>query len=470
MKFHEILNEIIDAHSVRSVDICEKLSLKKAYISRIRSGSLVPPDFDIIGKIAGMLNVSADEYSRLAYAYQEEKTDKKYSEELSAFNQLYAFDPSARLDLPANDDKLPKLRNGQAVSGIEDIKYAIRRIISDADGNVQFFCCPDSIEFTDFIAACIRSVVLSFEWLIPFEKTTKSSDINMKIFVDLLPIIFTENAVLKAAHTDIHGLLDLTPYPYYIANDHELLIFGQSTDYGLYINSQETVCLYRERFSRSFSASKQFAVMKNNIIDFLSSYNSVMDFNNNSAGSEMYIIENNPCILFDVDLHDVLEYIADLEDAQALAMSYMEFLQSGLNNIDVTYSLFSEKGLDEIINADEYYELTAYLTKSLSKSFRRNSLKKVIEYSSTENSFMPLVIRLPIFDKTSVRAINIWSDGKMIIYYNNGTGFDILMLNEKSIVSSFIDYYKTLMKCGLIKSKDESIKDIKTALENAVES
>ena len=51
MKFNEVLNEIIDIHSVRSVDICEKLGLKKAYLSRIRSGSLVPPDFEIIDKI-----------------------------------------------------------------------------------------------------------------------------------------------------------------------------------------------------------------------------------------------------------------------------------------------------------------------------------------------------------------------------------------------------------------------------------
>lgn len=41
---------------------------------------------------------------------------------------------------------------------------------------------------------------------------------------------------------------------------------------------------------------------------------------------------------------------------------------------------------------------------------------------------------------------------------------------KKSIVSSFIDYYKTLMKCGLVKSKDETINDIKAALEKAVES
>ena len=289
----------------------------------------------------------------------------------------------------------------------------------------------------------------------------------MKVFVDMLPAVFTENAVIKAVHTDIGKWLDLSVYPFYIADSSELISFGSSSDPGLYINSPETVSLYQDRFSRSFSASELFIVMKNNITDFLSSYNSIMDFDNNSAGSEMYIIEKNPCILFDVDLHDIFEYVADLDGAYSIAMSYMKFLQKGFNNIEVTYNLFSADGLDEMINAEEYYELTSYLTKPLPKNFRIRSLNKVAEYSSCEKIFMPLVMRLPIFDKTSVRAINIWSDGKMLIYYNNGSGFNILMLNEKSIVSSFIDYYKTLMKCGLVKSKDETINDIKAALEKS---
>ena len=96
-------------------------------------------------------------------------------------------------------------------------------------------------------------------------------------------------------------------------------------------------------------------------------------------------IIKNPCILFDVDLHDILEYVADFDSAYSIAMSYMEFLQKGFNNIDITYSLFSAEGLDEMINAEEYYELTSYLTKPLPKSFRIRSLNKVAEYSSCEN-------------------------------------------------------------------------------------
>lgn len=414
-----------------------------------------------------MLNVSADEYSSLAYAYQREKADRKHSEAFTAFNKLYGYDPSVNVELSPYDDKTLTLTNGKTVSGSNDIKRAIYRIISAAEGKVRIFFRPESSEITEFIAACIRSAGVSSEWLIPLENTEKSSDLNMKIFVDMLPAVFTENAVIKGVHTDIGKWLDLSVYPFYIAGSSELISFGSSSDPGLYINSPETVSLYQDRFSRSFSASELFIVMKNNITDFLSSYNSIMDFDNNSAGSEMYIIEKNPCILFDVDLHDIFEYVADLDGAYSIAMSYMKFLQKGFNNIEVTYNLFSADGLDEMINAEEYYELTAYLTKPLPKNFRIRSLNKVAEYSSCEKNFMPLEIRLPIFDKTSVRAINIWSDGKMLIYYNNGSGFNILMLNEKSIVSSFIDYYKTLMKCGLVKSKDETINDIKAALEKS---
>ena len=77
-----------------------------------------------------MLNVSSDEYSSLAYAYQREKADRKHSVAFTAFNKLYGYDPSVNVELSPYDDKTLTLTNGKGVSGSNDIKRAIYRIIS----------------------------------------------------------------------------------------------------------------------------------------------------------------------------------------------------------------------------------------------------------------------------------------------------------------------------------------------------
>ena len=465
MKFNEVLDTIISSHSVRSIDICNELGIKKSYLSRIRSGSLIPPDFGLIDDIAKMLDVSPEEYRRLAYTYQEIKADKKYQTAYKAFNKLYGFDPKC-IHYTVDVKKKLSLTNGQGIYSSNEVRDAILDIIGSGS-KLCFFYSPKGSELTEHIAAKITASAVEVEWLILLEKTNGISNTNIEILSDSLPLIFAGGVHIKSVYFDIKEVLELFNFPFYIASEDELLMFNVKADSAIYFNSSETVNKFRERFSSRFSDAVSFISAEKDISGFFTHYEDTMHFSQTAKGTEFYIIEKNPCILFEVNTSDVTEYIRDIEDAREIALKYMVFLQKSSNNVDITYNLFSSEGLGEIVNNNIYYEISPKLTKPIPKEFRCGALSKLVDFANFEEKFQPLIIRLPIFDKTYVSTVNLWSDGKMIVFYSTDTSTEILMVNEKSIVTAFIDYYRTLIKSGLIKSKAETLIDIRKALDDS---
>ncbi len=73
MDFHEILNSMIEAHHVRSSDICTATGLNRAYVSKIRNGGFVPSDYQTILDISDALNLTEKERCQLSEGYQSAK-------------------------------------------------------------------------------------------------------------------------------------------------------------------------------------------------------------------------------------------------------------------------------------------------------------------------------------------------------------------------------------------------------------
>ena len=241
---------------------------------------------------------------------------------------------------------------------------------------------------------------------------------------------------------------DTAVFPYYALHEKALFMFNREMDAGLYITEAEAIRLYRDKFMQSYAKAALFTDMHTDLMAFLNDNDISSFLCNNDQGCEFYVIENNPCILVNVN-SDVQSYIADLPGAHEMAMQYCTFLQMIFDNVSLSHSLFSQEGLEEMIHAKEYYEFDRHLSKSIPLEFRRKALCSVIEYSSGESNYAPMLIKLPIFDETNVRVINLWSDGKMIVLYSLEDSFGVLLLNDIGIVTELIGYYKTLMPSWL---------------------
>ncbi len=461
MKFHEVLSEIIDVHSVRSVDICEKLGLKKAYLSRIRSGSLVPPNFDVIDKIAGMLNVSADEYSRLAYAYQEEKTVKKYSESSKAFTTLYC------ISMPTPCDSIDRLQlsNGQFFCDEEAVKKALIKVAASAERTLKLYYRPEHDKIIDVFGGLVLNVKDGFEWLIPLEKTSESSELNMDSFINAIIVILSKKAEIKGQYIHIEEYPEYSVFPYYIANEKEILLFSRNCQNALYLNSAESVRLHCKSFDSIFNNSIPFMKLYDDISTFLVDFDSIMHFKNSNSKPDIYIIEKYPCIVFDLKYTELESHAAKSNDSIDLAKMYEGFMQKCSVDIGKIYNIFSDSGLNNFLTAEEYYEFKYGLSKSLSKELRFNALKNLLDNSSFSDNYNPMIIRLPIVNSTNVHTINIWSDGKMLIMFDLNGKYYIALLNENSIVKAFLDYLRMLIKCGLIRSKEETLEIMSKSLD-----
>ena len=85
VQFSELLDQILLAHNVRSSEICNALGLKKAYFSRIRNGTLIPPSFDLVDEIRNVVGMTDEEYKKLTFAYQAENADGRYQSATKRF-------------------------------------------------------------------------------------------------------------------------------------------------------------------------------------------------------------------------------------------------------------------------------------------------------------------------------------------------------------------------------------------------
>ncbi len=460
MLFHELLDALLKAHQVKSSDICNTLSLKKAFFSRIRNGSLIPANFDLIDEIAGYIGMTPEEYRDLAYAYQEIKAEGRYKTACNAFRRLYDFHPKP---ITLEDEQnVPPFLNGQPLKNSSDVLDAVTQLIKSGDINAWY--CPEQSNFTENLSLLLRKNHRQIQWLIPLDDT--SSEKNMALFANALPLLCCGKET-HCVRTEIEPLLSTAVFPYYFLSEDALILVGRKLDTGLYINSPETLTLYRERFTKSQAAAQQFADVRTDLMEFFRSNGAKMVLANTEEDTEFYVIERNPCILFSVKYSDISHYIADIPGAQELAKQYFTFLQDIFDNVKQSYTLFSSEGLQEIIHAEDYYELSEYLTKSVPVEFRRTALRAVASYSSGESNYTPMLIRLPLFDQTCVRALNLWSDGRMIVLFTFSDGFYVLSLHDKSITSEMIGYYKTLIKCGLIQTKGETLEIMLEELDKA---
>lgn len=455
MEFYELLNEFMDRHSVRAVDLCTKLDLKKAYFSRIRNGTLLPSDYQLVYDLAKLMQLTAEESKALTLAYQASKTNTKCGLAYKAFNKLYEIEmpvERGRSDVCHNTS----LSNGRLLSGSDEVINAAVGVMLSAKEKICLFLKPEHDELMNALSETALNTA-ALKWLMPMEQGTKSSEHNMDSFVNAIPVLLSGRTDLRGHYVHLEEYFSSLAFPYYIVNESELLLFSRDLNNGLYLNEADTVGYYIRAFDENFENGIQFMKLYNELDTFFAEYDSIMDFRSNSSQIDIYVVEKNPCISQEVGTDDIQAHIAEEHRSQQTANAYIQLLRRGYSDITTIYSIFTEDGLQEYLDSEEYYEIGSHLSEPLTKDFRLDALNKMMSYSAVSDNYVPMIVRLPIFDKTNLDLINMWSDGKMIGLFNFKDSFSILLLNEASIVSSFLDYYRMLIKCGLVRTKEDTL-------------
>lgn len=464
MEFHELLNDLIEKHNIRSADICSKAGLNRAYVSKVRNGGFVPSEYQTVLDMANVIGLNSTESIRLFRSYQEAKAPEHQKNALKCFNAFYQLRPPSSEAL--HYDKSITLKNGIVISGKENVLKAVMSLSESAKQSLMLYVTP----YQNPLKKVCETVCLTtdknipIKWLTLLDTTERGHDLNLVTFINMLSIYIVHDAQIRSVKGDIDFLNHSTAFPFFMVSEQGVLLLNADADSAMYLDSQEAVSLY----------SGQFAQNAERAVPFLQRYNDAETFLKDTSGfsslpaesendSEMYVIKRTPCLVMESSTVDIYNYIADIENADKIAESYIQFLGATSEKLKKIINCFPEDGLDSYLYGEEFYEISRHLTKTIPIELRRKLLQNFVEISKTD-AVVPYMLRLQGFQESSLYMVNIWKDGRMLLMYDFDDKYYIFTAFDKDIADSVIDYIQAMKKCGILRSKEESVQIIRNML------
>ena len=253
--------------------------------------------------------------------------------------------------------------------------------------------------------------------------------------------------------TDI--MLGSTIFPFFLISDGRLAVFDTDLENAVYFNSADIVSYYMHRFYDMLSRSDYLGDSFDSGFDAMQFLSSCFSgFGNKKY--DYYILANVPCIVNDVSHNTILKYANETDGKEGLGAKFGEIINAISNISETTTDIFSYYGMVDYLDLDEWYEYGKHLSKSIDKQLRRDMLDHLLYFSEDERSLNSLMLRLPGFNTNSLVGINFWTNGLIVILYDFPEKPVVIVLNDKSMVASYISYINEMKKCELISTKERS--------------
>ena len=77
-QFSETLTRLMRQKHLKSVELCEILSIRKSRFSKIKNGGILPTDFSLVEKLAKAMHLNPQEEKELYLSYQMSKFGHTY--------------------------------------------------------------------------------------------------------------------------------------------------------------------------------------------------------------------------------------------------------------------------------------------------------------------------------------------------------------------------------------------------------
>ncbi len=364
--------------------------------------------------------------------------------------------------MPAFSDKQKAdLTNGQLIAGKENVFDCIRNIALSADHSVMMYITPFNDvwkQLCDIVCLSVKKDI-QIQWLTITDDSVNGRQNNLSVFTNLLSSLFVCNAHVGKIKGDLHFLIQNTAFPFYIIADKDIILLSEGAEAALYFNANETVSLYTEKFSRTAKECLPFVQGYSNVNLFFGNINNMVL---PDANDDLYIIKKYPCILFEANMHYIYDYIADIENSKELAEAYVKFLGS-FTSINSICNVFPENMLDSYLHDERFYECSEHFSKPIPVELRRTMLQKMIDSTDTDYA-LPYMLRLPGLQNSSLYLVNVFSGGQIILFYSFEDSYHIFTVFDKDIADSIISYIHSMMKCGILRSKDSSVDIIRQKL------
>lgn len=463
MEFYKVLNDILDKYGLKAADLHKRTSLKRPYISKMLNGDLVPSSYDAVDAIIQAFDLELEDRIALTDSYLMTRTTGDSNIMDAAFRKMYTLKYPESADAKDLCSGTPE--NGKIISGGELIS-AIRELVKNSKGSVDLFFVPLTSEPADRLCrafgAMSESTVLN--WFLPFYPDKREAVQNFSIFVNCLPVMALKSCSLKKIGCDIRTMIKNSVFPFWIMNGKQLVLFDKEMQNGQFFDDESIIALYAEKLGSVCSKALQpFIISLEKAEDILICLGSWFRQSITEC-YDYYSFSKVPCIVFDIDKQDVENYTVEETDDHEIAGMYVDFLRSTLMSSSRFIDIFSQDGLREYLDKEEWYEAGKHYSKSFPKKLRRLGVKSMVENCSNVNGSEILGLRIPGFDKTSYIGLNILSTGQLILLYDFDKKSAVIMANDRTLTDSLIAYINELRKYKLIGSSEESLECVKAEL------
>ncbi len=452
--FGELLTGLMEKYGVRAVEICSKTGIKKSYFSKLKNGSLLPSDCKMIREIADVLGADKDEVQTLCDILCRHRLTDSHKSIIGSLKSVYSLKEPEICEFSAK-----AFCSGQLIEGIDDVCSAVRTVISDSVTHINMLLFADNPKLYKAVEQALSGKGEGFDcrWLLYLEENNELSQYNVSVFSELIPIMMSKCVEVHYKTADTAPLRENVLFPYAFAGDNGLLLVNGDCTGAVYLDDAETVKRYSDEIYGQYSNCGELCRMFDDITGFIRDNGKILTDNDESESTEVYILKRLPCIMMEVNEDVVTDHFRDEGIKADFVKLFMEFLyRQNIHGISRQNFIFAPQGINELLEADVYYEYNESIDYPVSKELRRKFFGKFIDIARMSEAIQANAFD-EFFPAESRHCMNIWTNGKLLIFMNFGPRYRIFVLNEKSVTAPILNTFKELKAMRYILPKKRTL-------------
>lgn len=259
-QFSETLTRLMRQKHLKSVELCEILSIRKSRFSKIKNGGILPTDFSLVEQLAKAMHLNPQEEKELYLSYQMSKFGHTYEQIEASMKRLYEvecpqyYQKEECLDTPVSAE------NGHLYTNKMAVLAAVQRLCLNT-ASVRIAIQPEDQDLLEILGRCVASCgdTVPMQWLFWLEPSDGGiSAANLDVFSKALPVICAGRMEIRCTYGALPELLEQHLFPYFIVTERGALTISRDCTKAMWFCQPATVSLYEKQYAFLFDRSNSF--------------------------------------------------------------------------------------------------------------------------------------------------------------------------------------------------------------------
>ena len=463
--FGEELSSLMAKKTISAENLCQMAELNPAYLEKLKCGKLLPSNYGVVKKISEVLGLVPEEEYQLWNSYKVSKLGEKHMCTEEALKALFAL-PAARPQRVPGEINAVSLQNGVPICGRERVYQAIRQLLRESTDSADLLLHVERQEFCRILGEEIWEKGADYRCrLLLYLREERMAEKNVASFGMLVQALLSGRIEVHYNYIVAEKLVDYILFPFLIRTEQALLLLNQDLSAALYLDEPETVAIYGSYFQKKYGNARQLCAVFESADRFIRESQVLFAEDGSTKPMDFYILSRKPCVIFENDEKIVREHVCAENMADGFVENYMTFLYekifSGVKKMKI---LFCRDGMTDFLNSEEFHEFHPTVDKPIPKAVRQEFFGKMIRQAQENDNMQLGLLENALFTRRR-HCINLWSTGKMLLMFDFEDSYRLVLLQENTIVSAMIEYFRALRKAEAVRTKEETLEIMQQELD-----